>query len=80
MGTAEADSFLGPASRSLSSSVGAEVKAYPIQILIWHEIVNDEIAGEPVALTFCPLCNSTVAFEPRGGRRRARLRHHGPAA
>jgi Protein of unknown function (DUF3179) len=38
------------------------VRAYPIQILIWHEIVNDEIARQPVAVTYCPLCNSTVAF------------------
>jgi hypothetical protein len=37
-------------------------KAYPIQIMVWHEIVNDTITGHPIALTYCPLCNSTVAF------------------
>jgi hypothetical protein len=37
-------------------------KAYPLQILIWHEIVNDTIGDEPIAVTFCPLCNSAVAF------------------
>jgi Protein of unknown function (DUF3179) len=37
-------------------------KAYPIQIMVWHEIVNDTIDGHPIALTYCPLCNSTVAF------------------
>lgn len=37
-------------------------KAYPIQILTWHEIVNDEVNGLPVSVTFCPLCNSTLAF------------------
>jgi hypothetical protein len=31
-------------------------------ILVWHEIANDDIAGQPVAVTYCPLCNSTVAF------------------
>jgi len=36
--------------------------AYPLAILIWHEIVNDVVAGEPVAVTFCPLCNATIAF------------------
>jgi hypothetical protein len=38
-------------------------RAYPLAILIWHEIVNDEVGGIPVALTFCPLCNATIAFD-----------------
>lgn len=38
-------------------------KAYPLQILIWHEIVNDTIGDEPTAVTFCPLCNSALAFQ-----------------
>jgi hypothetical protein len=42
-----------------------EARAYPLQILIWHEIVNDEVAGRPVVVTFCPLCNTAVAFERR---------------
>ena len=39
-----------------------DVRAYPLQLLIWHEIVNDVVAGVPVAVTYCPLCNSAVAF------------------
>lgn len=39
-----------------------EVKAYPYNILTWHEIVNDEIDGVPVAITFCPLCGSAIVF------------------
>jgi len=39
------------------------VKAYPLQILMYHEIANDEIAGDPVAVTFCPLCNASIVFE-----------------
>jgi hypothetical protein len=42
-----------------------EARAYPLQILIWHEIANDEIAGVPVAVTFCPLCNTAIAFDRR---------------
>lgn len=38
-------------------------KAYPQRILNWHEIVNDEVAGVPIAVTFCPLCGSALAFE-----------------
>ena len=43
--------------------VGKDViKVYPYNILTWHEIVNDEIDGTPVAITFCPLCGSAVVF------------------
>jgi hypothetical protein len=42
--------------------IGGHVKVYPLQILIWHEIVNDEVGGVPVSVTFCPLCNTTLAF------------------
>ncbi|CAN5511714.1 DUF3179 domain-containing protein [soil metagenome] len=59
---AEAEEFLAPADPVALVEVGGTSRAYPIQILIWHEIVNDEIDGRPVAVTFCPLCNSTVAF------------------
>lgn len=45
--------------------IDGRVKAYPLQILIWHEIVNDEIGGTPVSVTYCPLCNSSVAFDRR---------------
>ena len=38
-------------------------RLYPLEILIRHEIVNDVFAGEPVAITYCPLCNSALAFE-----------------
>lgn len=40
-----------------------EARAYPLQILMWHEIVNDEIAGRPVSVTFCPLCNASIVFD-----------------
>jgi len=39
-----------------------QAKAYPIQILMWHEIVNDFLGGEAVAITFCPLCNTAIVF------------------
>jgi hypothetical protein len=41
---------------------GREAKAYPLQILVWHEIVNDTVGGVPVAVTYCPLCNTAVSF------------------
>ncbi|QZY29124.1 DUF3179 domain-containing protein [Nocardioides coralli] len=47
----------------LSLQIEDEAKAYPLQVMTWHEIVNDTVGGVPVAVTYCPLCNSGVAFE-----------------
>lgn len=46
-------------------SVGNVTKIYPLRILMWHEIVNDVIAGQPVAVTYCPLCNAAIVFDAR---------------
>lgn len=43
--------------------INGEAKAYPLRILTWHEIANDTIGGVPVAVTYCPLCNSSIVFE-----------------
>ena len=48
---------------------GAAPRAYPIRYLTWHEIVNDRVGGIPVAVTFCPLCNSALTFDRRVGGR-----------
>ena len=44
---------------------GQTPRAYPIRYLTWHEIVNDRIGNLPVAVTFCPLCNSALTFDRR---------------
>lgn len=44
---------------------GETARAYPVRYLMWHEIVNDEVGGIPVAVTFCPLCNSGLIFDRR---------------
>ena len=59
----EADAWLKPQEPVILVQVGDEARAYPIQILMWHEIVNDTVGGVPVTVTFCPLCNTGVAFE-----------------
>ncbi len=46
-------------------SLGGETKAYPLRIMMWHEIANDTIAGTPVSVTYCPLCNAAVVFDRR---------------
>ena len=40
-----------------------DVRAYPLAILIWHEIVNDTVGNRPVVVTFCPLCNASIVFD-----------------
>jgi hypothetical protein len=59
---AEASRWLADREPVVSLELGGEARAYPAQILTWHEIVNDVVAGRPVAVTYCPLCNSAVAF------------------
>ncbi len=44
---------------------GKTVRAYPLPILNWHEVVNDRIGKDPVVITFCPLCGTGVAFDAR---------------
>jgi len=59
---AQADSWLEPQEPVILFESGGDARAYPLQILVWHEIVNDVVGGEPVLITFCPLCNTAIAF------------------
>jgi hypothetical protein len=61
---AEVD-FLAETEPVLAVDIDGDVRAYPVQILMWHEIVNDTVGGVPVAVTYCPLCNSAVAYDRR---------------
>lgn len=56
---------LGEHEPVVSVSLNGDARAYPIGILIWHEIVNDTVGGVPVAVTFCPLCNTSIVFDRR---------------
>jgi hypothetical protein len=57
--------WLGTDEPVLSLQVDGEVRAYPVRVMIWHEIVNDLVGGIPVAVTYCPLCNSALTFDRR---------------
>lgn len=61
----EAASWLSTEEPVIALTVAGESRAYPLQILTWHEIANDTLGGVPVAVTFCPLCNSALAFDRR---------------
>lgn len=59
----EADEWLSDREPVVFVQVGDDARAYPIQILIWHEIVNDTVGDEPLVVSFCPLCNTAIAFK-----------------
>ncbi len=63
--TRAARAWLRPKEPVIVVRLGREAKAYPLQILMFHEIVNDVVAGVPVAVTFCPLCNASLVFDRR---------------
>jgi len=54
---------LAPNEPVVGLRIDGDARAYPLRILTWHEIVNDVVGGVPVAVTYCPLCNSAPVFE-----------------
>ncbi|UYG06927.1 DUF3179 domain-containing protein [Halomonas sp. M4R1S46] len=58
----EADAWLAPGDRVIGLQRDGEARAYPQRILVWHEIVNDVVAGESLAITYCPLTGSALGF------------------
>jgi hypothetical protein len=59
----EASEWLAGNEPVIALEIDGEARAYPLQILTWHEIVNDRVGDVPVAVTFCPLCNSAIVFD-----------------
>ena len=57
-----ADAYLADAEPVVALEIGGDARAYPAQVMIWHEIVNDVVGGVPVSVTYCPLCNSAVTY------------------
>jgi len=61
--TREADAWLPAKEPVLAVRIGGDARAYPLRILIWHEIVNDTVGGKAATITYCPLCNSGLVFD-----------------
>lgn len=61
--------WLSPAEAVLAIEIDGEARAYPIQVLTWHELVNDTVGDTPVTISYCPLCNSALAYDRRLGDR-----------
>ncbi len=49
----------------IALTIDGDARAYPLEVLTRHEIVNDVLGDLPVAVTFCPLCNSAIVFDRR---------------
>jgi len=58
-----ADTEIADTTRGILVERNGEKKFYPYNILVWHEIVNDSVGGDPLAITFCPLCGSAVVYD-----------------
>jgi len=63
VGFAQADDWLNGQEPVILFEHNGSAKIYPLQILMFHEIVNDVVGGVPVAVTFCPLCNASIVYE-----------------
>jgi Protein of unknown function (DUF3179) len=66
-----AKSGLKDGDRLLGLARGGAARAYPVRILNWHEVVNDRLGDEAVAVTYCPLCGTGMAFDARVGGKAA---------
>ena len=58
----KAEEFLEDSDLVVGLNINGDIRAYPLQILVWHEIVNDRVGGVPVAVTYCPLCFTNQVF------------------
>ena len=56
------NNFLADSDLVLGLNINGDIRAYPLQILVWHEIVNDKVGGVLVAVTYCPLCFTNQVF------------------
>jgi hypothetical protein len=54
-----------PEDRVVGVVVNGEARAYPIPLLVWHELVNDDLGGQPILVSYCPLCGSALVFHRR---------------
>ena len=61
--------WLAPVEPVLALEINGDARAYPLRIMTWHELVNGTVGGVPVTVSYCPLCNSAVAYDRRVGER-----------
>mgnify|MGYP006290283917 CR=1 FL=1 len=52
-----------PDDQVIGVEINGKARAYPHRILNWHEVVNDKLGGEPILISYCPLCDSNLVFD-----------------
>ncbi len=67
--TTDAETSLADTDPVIALEINGDARAYPLRVLIWHEIANDDVGGIPVAVTYCPLCNAAIVFDRRVDKR-----------
>ena len=63
--TADSATHLAAEAPVLALEIDGDARAYPLEVMVWHEIVNDTVGGVPVAVAYCPLCNSVTVHDRR---------------
>lgn len=58
----ERGKMLVPDDRVIGVEIAGDARAYPLRLMRWHEVVNDVVGGEPIAITYSPLCDSVAVF------------------
>ena len=58
----ERGKMLVPDDRVIGIEISGDARAYPLRLMRWHEVVNDVVGGEPIAVTYSPLCDSVAVF------------------
>jgi hypothetical protein len=61
----QTDTGLKPTEAVIGLAIGSDARAYPLRIMIWHEIANDIVNDVPAVVTYCPMCNSAIVFDRR---------------
>ena len=56
-------SYMKPREPVIAVEINGDARAYPLAMLMWHEIANDTVGGQPITVTFCPLCNTALTFD-----------------
>lgn len=65
LSAADTASYLSEGDRVIGIVAGGEARAYPLKIIEQHEIINDDVNGVPLVVTYCPLCDSSAVFDRR---------------
>lgn len=65
--TTKASEIFQDSSQGIGVEIEGESKFYPIQVVLWHSVVNDCVGGQPVLVSFCPLCLSSVVYSRKVG-------------